>query len=265
MSAFDGVAIGIPARNEEADVERALDSVLEAATGVGRVAVVLAADHCDDDTAAIARCRFRRLPANVRAEVIDLEAACVGIAREQACRAAATLLTSWVGARSCTWIATTDADSAVPPGWLASQRQWALDGADAVTGLVRVSSNEALAPRARAFLAAERRLVSRGHDHVYGANLGIRAEWWRRVGGFPPISAGEDRQIIHTLRAAGARVVSVVDPVVLTSGRLTPRAPDGFGSQLAKLSGMHPPWGVVGVERASSCPGVGRPNLTRRW
>jgi len=75
-----------------------------------------------------------------------------------------------------------------------------------------------------------------GHRHVYGANLGVVAEWWRRVGGFPPVEVGEDRAFVDRLRSKGARVIAADESVVVTSGRLVARAPRGFGARLAQLT-----------------------------
>ncbi len=235
MSALHGIAIGIPARNEAARIERTLASVLHAARGDLPVVVVLAADACSDATELIATRRLRDAPANVEACVIRVNEQCVGAAREAACRAASHLLHPLTGGRR-TWVATTDADTVVPPNWLTTHRRWARRGAHAVVGIVRVDDSDPLPDDVRALV--ERELASHGshHSHVFGANLGIDTAWWRRIGGFPPVTVGEDRLVVQRLREAGARVVATTDSIVTTSGRLTPRAEGGFGSHLASLT-----------------------------
>jgi hypothetical protein len=105
-----------------------------------------------------------------------------------------------------------------------------------VTGLVRVDPEATLATRVRHLLDLERFRAELGHRHVYGANLGVSADWWSRVGGFPPVPAGEDELFVARLRDAGARVLGIPDSVVVTSGRLDPRAPRGFGAHLATMT-----------------------------
>ncbi|MFP5070727.1 glycosyltransferase [Pseudonocardia nantongensis] len=45
-----------------------------------------------------------------------------------------------------------------------------------------------------------------GHP-VYAANLGVRADAFEQVGGFPDLASGEDHGMGARLRAAGFRVV----------------------------------------------------------
>ncbi len=236
MSNPHGIAVAIPAHDEAQTIDRTIASVLLAAGGPIPVVVVVAADACSDRTATVARARARAVPANVEVHVVEIDARSAGIAREQACRLADERLRRLVGARAPRWIATTDADTTVPSDWLAMHRQWARRGADAVTGLVRVDPQAMLEPPVRHLLDLERRRAEHGHRHVYGANLGVTGAWWSRVGGFPPVPTGEDELFVARLRAAGARVLGVSDSVVVTSGRLDPRAPRGFGARLATMT-----------------------------
>jgi cellulose synthase/poly-beta-1,6-N-acetylglucosamine synthase-like glycosyltransferase len=242
-----GIAIGIPAHDEGAHIDRALHAVLRAAPDGLPVVIVVAADSCRDETAAIARTRMSRVPRNVQTRVVSIDARCAGIAREAACRAADALLRLQVGAPEARWIATTDADTVVPADWLETHCRWAAHGADAVAGLVRVDPLDPLPRTVRRMI--ERELdahASSPHPHVFGANIGMRAAWWYAVGGFPPIPVGEDQLIIQRLRAAGARVMAVSDSVVTTSGRLDPRAPAGFGAHLAALTRLETPVPALG-------------------
>jgi cellulose synthase/poly-beta-1,6-N-acetylglucosamine synthase-like glycosyltransferase len=236
MTTIRGVAVGIPARDEESRIGAALEAVVRAARSSVPVVVVVAADACRDDTVVVARDRLRLLPANVRGEVVELTAASVGVARQLACGRADARLRSVVGTRAPRWIATTDADTVVPADWLAAHCRWFDRGVDAVAGLVRVAAAGPLRPAVRAVFDDELARASFGHDHVYGANLGVAAAWWHRVGGFSADAVGEDRSLVERLRRAGARVVGVADSIVVTSGRLDHRAPDGFGALLAELS-----------------------------
>jgi glycosyltransferase involved in cell wall biosynthesis len=236
MNAWRGIGIAIPAHDEAASIDRALRSVLRAAPGDLPVVVVVAADACTDATAEIARRRGRRAPPGVEVHVIELRARCAGAARQRASTAAAARLATLAGAGASGWIATTDADTTVPHDWLEVHRRWARRGADAVAGLVRVDDRSRLVPEVRHALDRELAHARFGHRHVYGANLGVSATWLARVGGFPRVPVGEDVLLIDRLRSAGARVLSVPDSLVVTSGRLVARAPRGFGARLAQLT-----------------------------
>ena len=111
------IAVVVPAHNEEALLPACLRSVLAATTPVP-VEVVVVADACTDDTAALASA--------AGATVITLAARNVGRARaagmEHALRSGADGL----------WLATTDADSRVPANWLRRHLVLAGSGADLV-------------------------------------------------------------------------------------------------------------------------------------
>lgn len=238
MSTIRGVAIGVPAHNEAPTIGAALESILRSARGLLPTVVVVAADSCDDDSLLIARDRLRRLPPNVRGRVVELDAHSAGEARQAACEEADRLLRRDVPCASSRWLATTDADTTVPPDWISTHRRWSRQGIDAVAGLVRVDTESPLVLPVRRMIDRELAGAEIGHSHVYGANLGVTAEWWATVGGFPPVSSHEDVLFVERLRAAGARVAAVTDSVVVTSGRLDPRAPDGFGATLAAMTEM---------------------------
>ena len=88
---------------------------------------------------------------------------------------------------SRTWLACTDADSQVPPSWLAHQLDLADRGADLVLGTVDLPpGRRATATTSAVWRAAYRRLLGPGgrHPHVHGANLGVRASAYLAAGGF---------------------------------------------------------------------------------
>ena len=95
-----------------------------------------------------------------------------------------------------------------------------------------------------------RALVERGmhgdtHRHVYGANLGVRADAYLDVGGFPPDGAGEDHGLWGRLRAAGYTLAQPVGVRVRTSARLHGRADGGLAGLLRSLHHPDPPRGAV--------------------
>ncbi|HKS12714.1 MAG TPA: glycosyltransferase family 2 protein, partial [Pseudomonas sp.] len=76
------------------------------------------------------------------------------------------------------------------------------------------------------------------HRHIHGANLGICAQAYQRVGGFAPLAAHEDVHLVNALQAAGARIVWTARHSVATSSRGDCRARDGFGDYLKGLAGL---------------------------
>jgi hypothetical protein len=156
-------------------------------------------------------------------EVVSVEAGCVGVARAAASERALAL-----GAR---WIGCTDADSVVPPDWIARQLHC---GASAFCGVVAVGDwlDYPQAVREQ-FLQGEHAVD--GHPHVHGANMGFSAAAYRQSGGFAPLATGEDVALIQTMQGAGMRVARLARPRVMTSARRQARAPHGFSDFLRRL------------------------------
>ena len=213
------IGVLVPAHNEQALIGDCLRSILAAAEAPAlageRVEVVVALDSCSDRTADI--CAALGVPTLV------LDARCVGRAR-----AAAAELLLHQGAR---WLASTDADSRVPADWLAAQLAC---GADAFCGTVRVADWRDFAPRVRAaFLAGEHYVDD--HPHVHGANFGVSATAYCAAGGFPALSAHEDRALLDALERSGHTIARRAHPAVITSARRDARARQGFGDYLLAL------------------------------
>ena len=84
------------------------------------------------------------------------------------------------------WLATTDADTLVPPCWLTRQLRYAEGGWDAVVGTVTVTDWRQY-PAAVPPLFQERyRTGGATHPHVHGANLGFSAAAYLAAGGWRP-------------------------------------------------------------------------------
>jgi glycosyltransferase involved in cell wall biosynthesis len=218
VPAVDRVVVVVPARDEESSLPDCLaalnrDRIRCPAT----VEIVVVADRCRDRTARTAEL--------LGARVLVSQAGRVGAARALGVRAA---LTDRDPRR--TWIASTDADSVVPPGWLRHQFEAALDGVDLLLGTVALAGGRH--PGWRARYAA--RVRTEGHDHVHGANLGIRGSTYLAAGGFPDLAAHEDTGLVDRVRnLPGARVRSSAELPVTTSDRLLGRAPAGVSHDLA--------------------------------
>lgn len=218
------LGVVVPAHDEEELLPACLAG-LRAAVGAvaarARVEVVVVADACSDRTEAVAhRCGV---------EVLRLDARTVGRARAAGA--------SFLLARGASWLSTTDADSVVPPDWLAAQ----LDArADAWVGTVEVADWRGLpAPVRTRYRDAYEDGDGDGdaHRHVHGASLGIAASAYVAVGGFPPRATGEDVALVDRLDRAGFRVVRDGAHPVATSARTVGRAPDGFAGHLLGLAG----------------------------
>ncbi|WP_431256943.1 glycosyltransferase [Roseateles chitinivorans] len=209
----------VPAHNEEALIGRALAALRRAARHPDlrgeEVRIVVVLDACGDRTAEIARA--------TGVQCLAIEARNVGIARAAGAQA---LIEQ--GAR---WLAFTDADSVVAPGWFS--RQLALRS-EAVCGVVEVGDWTG-------FTAAERAAYevgytdAEGHRHIHGANLGVSASAYRRAGGFPQLRTREDVALVERLHALGVRIAWTNTVRVVTSARQDGRAPEGFATHLQRL------------------------------
>jgi cellulose synthase/poly-beta-1,6-N-acetylglucosamine synthase-like glycosyltransferase len=221
------VAVIVPAHNEEDLLPGCLAALeVAAARSPVRVRTIVVLDACEDASERI--CRKRRV------EVALSEGRNVGLARS----IGSALALSKEACLRRVWLAHTDADTRVGPDWLVDQIELANGGADVVLGVVRLA--DVSADEHRAFRSAYlRRIRADGtHDHIHGANLGVRASAYRQAGGFPSEVAHEDRVLVRRLQALpGVNLVRDVHLSVDTSSRLAGRCQEGFA---ATLSCTHP-------------------------
>ena len=237
------VAVVVPAHNEERLVGPCLRALARAADRCPLpVRLVVVLDACTDGTGSRVRRVARRDP---RIDVVAVDARRVGVAREAGARRALALFPDVAPARL--WLAGTDADSAVPPDWLDHQVRLADAGADLVLGLVTLAEappGQDAATHAVWALRYRQRIAGGRHGHVHGANLGVRASVLAAAGGWPPVAAHDDRDLVRAARRAGAAVVTTTAAPVRTSARTVGRAPDGVAADLAGLrptGASHPP------------------------
>jgi len=211
------IGVVIPVHNEETLLGDCLESVRWAASDplldAEPVEVVVVLDACTDRSAAIA--------IQHKAQIVSLNARCVGAAR-----ALGASLALDYGAR---WIAFTDADSIVPPNWLSAQ----LDlYADATCGQVTIDNWSGLPCGMRErFL----RQYSAETRHIHGANLGVSAAAYRTAGGFPSLHLGEDAALVSSLVDCGGDIRWAGAARVTTSGRCDSAVPGGFAAMLRQL------------------------------
>ncbi|MCA1223349.1 glycosyltransferase [Streptomyces sp. 8L] len=232
-------AVIVPAHDEAASLAAAVHSVRAAARHPGvagtPVLVVVVADACTDGTVAVAE--------DAGALVVRVAYRNVGRARASGAEAALRRLAAY---GEGLWLATTDADSVVPPRWLAHQLRHARQGWECVVGTVRLAPHPLLSPataaRHDAHYFAERP-PGRGawhHPHVHGANLGVAAGPYLAAGGFPPLAHSEDSALVAALERSGRQILRTDGCPVLTSGRVDSRAPQGFGAFLTSLANAGP-------------------------
>jgi glycosyltransferase involved in cell wall biosynthesis len=266
------VGVVVPAHNEQDLLPSCLASLHRSARdlraspsdapGTLPVHLVVVADACRDATAKVAR--------RGGASVVSIGARNVGMARAAGVREVLGRTARLDPAD--VWIATTDADTVVPPDWLDQQIRYASGGWDAVVGTIRVADWSGHPPRVRArFLERYGAWTSRAngevspgggelsrkehlggqrlggehlggehlggeHPHVHGANLGFRAAAYLRTGGFPELPTGEDHALVASLAGSGGKVLRTDAVTVVTSARMQAHAPSGFAAYLLGLA-----------------------------
>lgn len=216
------IAVVVPAHNESALLPACLRSLAAATAPVPAtvsVEIIVVADTCGDDTAALA--------AAAGATVLTADVRNAGQAR------AAGMDHALRHGPEELWLATTDADSSVPPEWLLWHLVHASSGADLLAGTV-MADDWAGWPAGLPGLYDGRYAAT--DAHVHGANLGLSAGAYLAAGGVRPIRHYEDRGLIDQVRAAGGRVVVDATCPVVTSARPDGHAPLGFSAHLTGLA-----------------------------
>ncbi|WP_423920040.1 glycosyltransferase [Frigoribacterium sp. 2-23] len=219
------IVVVVPIRDEQTLLGRALDAIAVACDRVDvptRVVCVL--DRSSDDSERIATASG--------AQIVVSELGRAGGARRMGVTAALARMA--VPMLPTTWIANTDADSIVPPDWLREHRALADTGADLVVGTVEPDSDDV--PESVMAVWRASHLFEPGHDHVFGANLGVRATAYIAAGGFADVPLHEDLLLVRALRESGVEEARVASTPVVTSGRRSGRAPGGFADYVATLS-----------------------------
>lgn len=237
----DAIAVVVPARDEADRLPGCLAAVCRSAehpalTGVATL-IVVALDTCSDRSAVVAA---NALTGRMHA-LVDVAAGNVGRARAAGTAVALDWHADAGGEPERLWLAWTDADTAVPQGWLADQLVAAAGGVDAVLGTVAVTDwqEHPTHVRERYEAAYRQRIGSDGHAHVHGANLGVRGSAYLAVGGVAPLASSEDVALVAALVAAGRPVLRDPGLTVRTSARRRSRVVSGFGDYLLSLDEMH--------------------------
>ncbi len=140
----------------------------------------------------------------------------------------------------------TDADSVPGADWLQAMIA-GCRAADIVAGRVvrTVTRPNPVQDRIEAYfetLHALRRAIdpvaweaTETHHHASSANLGMSVDTYRTLGGFLPMSNGEDGRLLDDAGRAGLRVRRDGASLVYTSDRRVGRVPHGFAGSLRML------------------------------
>jgi glycosyltransferase involved in cell wall biosynthesis len=236
MPPIEAIGIVVPAHDEEDRIVACLKSIARAARhrdlGGVPVEVVVVLDDCSDRTGDRAD--------GLAGVLLGAEHRNVGMARRAGM---AEAIRRFDGLRpDRVLLATTDADTRVPAGWLAHLTALRRAGADAIAGTVQVDTWDHH-PVEVPLLHAARYHIGGGHHyghrHVHGANMAFTSEAYSRAAGFAPIATAEDHDLWRRLASSGSRLVSTPHAAVLTSGRREARAPEGFAAFLRRLSDAH--------------------------
>lgn len=215
------IGVCIPAHNEQSHIQSCLAAVSKAVAHPGlaqeKVCIVVVHDSCTDRTALLTQ----------RWPVVSLSVAFRNVGQA---RAAGARYLLEAGAR---WLAFTDADTVVSEAWLVHQLSL---NCEVVCGTVQVddwSSHGEFADLARAsFLQGYR--DQDGHRHVHGANLGVDAQVYQRVGGFDALACSEDQALVDALVRSGATIAWSALPRVVTSARPISRVDGGFATTICR-------------------------------
>lgn len=266
----------VPARDESARIENCLSALTNqidcrgVPIGSSRYEVILLANNCRDDTAALAREFERRHPQLILhvAEIeFSPERSFVGCARkllmDEACRRL-FLLKRYKGIIACA-----DGDTFVEPTWLTGILREVDAGADAVGGRIVANRGERmllppLAERiylrqvAYGFLLAElEHQIDPDpedpfprHPNHNGASLAVTAATYAKIGGLPDVREEEDSALYKAILRSGARFRHSLGVRATTSARLDGRVEHGFSAglnQFGKLEQNSPSFLVENV------------------
>lgn len=222
-------------------------------TDVQQLRAVICVNNSTDDSAAIALGWLAVNPVALDLEVIERKfesvEAHVGMARRVAMDRGADLLGSDEGL-----LVSTDADCRPPPTWIGSVvAAMGEDDDRIIGGQIVLDPDEVLDPQVRCMRArlecywamvraieddidpAPWDAAPRHGDHT-GASLAMTVALYRRAGGVPLRSSGEDTALVDAARAAGGRLVHPQTVWTHVSGRAEGRAPGGMAVEMARLA-----------------------------
>ncbi|GLS46813.1 glycosyltransferase [Methylobacterium brachythecii] len=256
MASSGGPAVVcVPARDEVERLPRLIRSLAaqDGYSKANRLRVVVVANNCSDGTVQavetmIARDETACLAVRLIETTFAPVSAHVGTARRLALDTGA----DWLVADGCAdgVLLTSDADAWLPPTWVAANLS-ALAEAEIVGGRLVIAYerephptvaglNDRIERYWRAVRALEDQLdppaydpAPRHGDHT-GASLAMRADFYRAVGGLPPLDRGEDNALVARVQERGGRLRHCPDVFVRVSDRAEGRAKGGMAPEMAR-------------------------------
>ncbi len=256
------VCVIVPVRNEAQTLIATLTALASQTELTGerldpaRYEIILLANNCDDNSAAIARdftCQHPDLKLHIVEKTLSPQQAYIGYVRKILMDEAYRRLRKCRGGV----IASTDGDSQVSPTWIAANLYEIACGADAVGGriITDTAGRSELHPYAKAchlrevgynYLVAELEtyLDPNPHDPFprhyqhYGASFAVTVQMYARSGGMPLVRTPEDVAFYQALMQVNARFRHSPLVRVVTSARQTGRTNIGLANQLQKWTTM---------------------------
>ena len=243
-SAWAGVAICVPVRNERASLPGLLAAIArQQPCPAGPPTVCLLFDGCSDGSEALAAALAPALPFRLltatRPTASEPNA---GRAR----RAAMEIGLAALPAQADAALLTTDADTLPAPDWMA-QSCAALLEAELVCGHVARDGDRPSLLQDRIDAHFDRLYDFRrdldpvpweprpAHHYTAGASMGFRTGAYRALGGFAPRAAAEDAGIVDAAGRAGLRVRRDRGVRVTTSSRRVGQVRNGMADHLRSL------------------------------
>ncbi|MGL6343724.1 MAG: glycosyltransferase [Waterburya sp.] len=258
------ICVIVPVRNEEKNILATLKALRDQVDLDGkpfnknRYEIVILANNCTDNSAAIAR-HFAKVNPELNLHIVEKTLSCdrayIGWVRKLLMDEAYRRL-SLLGKQDGI-IASTDGDTRVVNTWLAAILDEVKNGADAVGGRIITDFQERLAldqvtrlyflryvgyrylvAQLEALIDPDAINVFPRHHQNFGANLAVTAQMYAKVGGLPPVRTPEDVAFYQALVRADAHFRHSTRVRVYTSARMLGRAPSGLAKRLKELNDM---------------------------
>lgn len=252
------VCVIVPVKDEAENIQHTLLALSDQTDLNGylldpaRYEIILLANNCSDNSAAIARSFARQhsqLALHIVERTIPPAEACIGRVRQMLMDEACHRLMALGHPRGV--IASTDGDTQVASDWIAATRAEIAGGADAVGGRIITQRNERakLPPYARAcylrevgyrfglaqletYLDPDWSDPWPRHYQYYGASMAITPQIYLKIGGLPERRTSEDVALYHALKRNDARICHSPRVRVTTSARQVGRTEGGLANQL---------------------------------
>lgn len=196
------VAVVIPARNEEKNIEACIHSVLSQTYPASMIEIIVIDDHSTDGTASIVKHFAGR---NIKLiSLADHVARNINSYKKRAIEVA-------IGSSEADWIVTTDADSIAPPRWIESMMAFRdASGAELIAAPVKLTAKDNLLEifqlldfiTLQGITAAA--VNSNFHVMGNGANLGYSKTSFVEVEGFKGIddlASGDDMLLMQKIKS----------------------------------------------------------------